>query len=152
MDHSYLGVHTSRLDKGVSYQLGLPKGAHLQVEQVASGSPAEQAGIQLYDVILRFDDQILINPDQLKTLLRMRNPGERISLSILRQSKPISLSVELMEVPESVLNLMIVTGVAIVSPLILINFLAQITVFGIFPPSFLRFSRHSGFSPPTLLH
>ena len=102
LDHAYLGVHTSRLDKGISYQLGLPKGAHLQVEQVASGSPAEQAGIQLYDVILRFEDQLLINPDQLKTLVRMRNPGERISLSILRQSKPISLSVELMEVPESV--------------------------------------------------
>ena len=30
----------------------------------------------------------------------MRNPGERITLSVLRQSKPVSLSVELMEVPE----------------------------------------------------
>ena len=62
LDLAYLGVHTSRLDKGISYQLGLPKGAHLQVEQVASGSPAEQAGIQLYDIILRFEDQLLINP------------------------------------------------------------------------------------------
>ena len=101
VDHAYLGVHTSRLDNGLSYQLGLPKGVHLQVDQVAPGSPAEQAGIRLYDVLLRFDDQLLINPDQLKTLVRMRNPGERISLSILRQSKPISLSVELIEAPES---------------------------------------------------
>ena len=95
VDHAYLGVHTSRLDKALSYQLGLPRGVHLQVDQIVPGSPAEQSGIRLYDVLLRFDDQLLINPDQLKTLVRMRNPGERISLSILRQSKPISLSVEL---------------------------------------------------------
>jgi hypothetical protein len=102
LDHAYLGVHTSRLDKAVSHQLGLPGGVHLQVEQVAPGSPAEDAGVKLYDVLLKFDDQLLINPEQLKTLVRMRNPGERVSLSILRQSKPVTLSVELIEAPESV--------------------------------------------------
>ncbi|MEL0099333.1 MAG: PDZ domain-containing protein [Opitutae bacterium] len=101
IDHSYLGVHTSRLAEGVRHQLGLPKGLHLQVERVAPGSPAENAGVKLYDVLLKFDDQILINPEQLKTLVRMHNPGERVSLSILRQSKPISLTVELVEAPET---------------------------------------------------
>ena len=104
LDHAYLGVHTSRLGRAVSHQLGLPGGVHLQVEQVAPGSPAEDAGVKLYDVLLKFDDQLLINPEQLKTLVRMRNPGERVSLSILRQSKPITLSVELIEAPESVQN------------------------------------------------
>ena len=74
------------------------------MEQVAPGSPAEDAGLKLYDVLLKFDDQLLINPEQLKTLVRMRNPGERVSLSILRQSKPVTLSVELIEAPESVRN------------------------------------------------
>jgi hypothetical protein len=101
LDHAYLGVHTSRLNKVLSHQLGLPGGVHLQVEQVAPGSPAEDAGLKLYDVLLKFDDQLLINPEQLKTLVRMRNPGERVSLSILRQSKPVTLSVELIEAPES---------------------------------------------------
>ena len=100
-DHAYLGVHTSRLDRGTSYQLGLPTGVHLQVEKVAPGSPAEEAGVKLYDVLLKLDDQLLINPEQLKTLVRLRNPGERISLSILRQAKPLSLSVELLEIPEN---------------------------------------------------
>jgi hypothetical protein len=102
LDHAYLGVHTSRLDRAVSHQLGLTGGVHLQVEQVAPGSPAEDAGVKLYDVLLKFDDQLLINPEQLKKLVRMRNPGERVSLSILRQSKPVTLFVELIEIPESV--------------------------------------------------
>jgi len=100
IDHAYLGVHTSRLDRAVSHQLGLPNGLHLQVERVAVDSPAENAGLQLHDILLKFDDQILVNPEQLKTLVRLRNPGERINLSILRQSKPLSVSVELMETPE----------------------------------------------------
>ena len=137
VDHAYLGVHTSRLDNGLSYQLGLPKGVHLQVDQVAPGSPAEQAGIRLYDVLLRFDDQLLINPDQLKTLVRMRNPGERISLSILRQSKPISLSVELIEARNQHAIHMIMSGTRIETPLTFINSLVPIIAFEIFPPSFL---------------
>jgi hypothetical protein len=100
IDHAYLGVHTSRLDRAVSHQLGLPNGLHLQVERVAKGSSAEDAGLQLHDILLKFDDQILVNPEQLKTLVRLRNPGERVNLAILRQSKPLSLSVELMEAPE----------------------------------------------------
>ena len=99
-DFAYLGVHTSRLDQGLSHQLGLPPGAHLRVDRVAQGSPAENAGLKLYDILLKLGDQLLINPDQLKTLVQMRNPGERISLSVLRQSKPIIVSVELLEMPE----------------------------------------------------
>jgi hypothetical protein len=99
-DFAYLGVHTSRLDQGLSHQLGLPPGAHLRIDRVAQGSPAENAGLKLYDILLKLDDQLLINPDQLKTLVQMRNPGERISLSVLRQSKPITVSVKLLEMPE----------------------------------------------------
>ena len=99
-DYAYLGVHTSRLDIGLSHQLGLPPGAHLRVDRVAQGSPAENAGIKLFDILLKLNDQLLINPDQLKALVQMHNPGERISLSLLRQTKPLTISVELEEVPE----------------------------------------------------
>lgn len=99
-DYAYLGVQVTRLDPGISHQLGLPAGAHLQVLGVGAGSPAERSGIEIHDVLLRFDDQILINPEQLKTLVRMRNPGERVSLSLLRRTKPLALSVELTEAPD----------------------------------------------------
>ncbi len=99
IDRSYLGVRTSRLDGVTSHQLGLVAGVHLQVDRVMPGSPAEEAGILPYDVLLKFEDQILVNPDQLKALVRMRNPGETVSLSLVRQSKRLNLSVELIESP-----------------------------------------------------
>lgn len=98
-DYAYLGVHTSRLERGAGVQLGLPKGVHLQVEHVAKESPAATAGVQLYDVFLSLDDQILVNPEQLKALVHLRNPGERIDLSILRRGEKISLTVELANAP-----------------------------------------------------
>jgi len=98
--HAYLGVHASQLDHGLSHQLGLPLGVHLQVEGVVPGSPAELAGIVRFDVLLQFDDQILVNSEQLKSLVRMRNPGERVVLSVMRKATPLSLTAELVEAPE----------------------------------------------------
>jgi len=98
-DYAYLGVHTSRLERGAGVQLGLPMGVHLQVDHVAKESPAATVGVQLYDVLLSLDDQILVNPEQLKALVHLRNPGERIDLSILRKGEKISLTVELTNAP-----------------------------------------------------
>jgi len=105
VDHAYLGVHASRLDQGLSHQLGLPQGVHLQVEGVVPGSPAELAGIVRFDILLELDDQILVNPEQLKSLVRMRNPGERVVLSVMRKATPLSLTAELVEAPEDLYNL-----------------------------------------------
>ena len=66
---AYLGVYTAELGQSVSHQLDLPSNLHLSVEQVAEGSPALKAGIQQFDILLRLDDQILVNPDQLKYLV-----------------------------------------------------------------------------------
>jgi len=104
VDHAYLGVHASRLDQGLSHQLGLPQGVHLQVEGVVPGSPAELAGIVRFDILLELDDQILVNPEQLKSLVRMRNPGERVVLSVMRKSTPFTLTAELVEAPVDLYN------------------------------------------------
>ena len=104
VDHAYLGVHASRLDQGLSHQLGLPQGVHLQVEGVVPGSPAELAGIVRFDILLELDDQILVNPEQLKSLVRMCNPGERVVLSVMRKSTPFTLTAELVEAPVDLYN------------------------------------------------
>ena len=76
MDFAYLGVHTSRLDNGLSHQLGLPLGAHLKVERVATGSPAEDAGIKLFDINFVFErhySQKVINFDAISTEIKYYN-------------------------------------------------------------------------------
>ena len=92
---TFLGVSASTLPKRMSEQLNLPSGIHLSVDQVSPESPADLAGLKLYDVLLKLEDQILVNSAQLKALVRMKNPGDQVNLEILRKGRPITLSATL---------------------------------------------------------
>ena len=94
---TYLGVRTEALPAAMSKQLSLPIGLHLSVIQVGPNSPAEKAGLQEFDVLLKLDDQTLVNEDQLKKLVRLKNPQEQIILSILRNGKLREIQVLLEE-------------------------------------------------------
>ena len=98
---TFLGVSASTLPEAMSEQLNLPKGIHLSIDQVSPDSPAYQAGVKLYDILLQMDDQTLVNSDQLKALVRMKSNGERVKLKILRKGKPMILDVTLSETSPS---------------------------------------------------
>lgn len=101
---AFLGVSTSALPTAMSHQLGFPEGIYLSVDQVSAESPAEQAGLQLYDVMLRLDDQILVNSGQLKALVRMKKVGDTISLHLVRKGNPLIVQAVLSEIEPPVLQ------------------------------------------------
>jgi hypothetical protein len=82
---AYLGVYASKVNPNLSHQLKLTENLYLSVERVEKGSPAENAGIQQFDILLQLDDQILINPEQLKFLVRSKKPQDEITLTFLRR-------------------------------------------------------------------
>ena len=82
---AYLGVYTSKVNPSLSHQLKLTENLYLSVERVEKGSPAEKAGIQQFDILLQLDDQILINSEQLKYLVRSKKPQDKITLTFLRR-------------------------------------------------------------------
>ena len=82
---AYLGVYTSKVNPNLSHQLKLTENLYLSVERVEKGSPAENAGIQQFDILLQLDDQILINPEQLKFLVRSKKSLDEITLTFLRR-------------------------------------------------------------------
>ena len=101
---TFLGVSASTLPERMSEQLNLPSGIHLSVDQVSPGSPADSAGLKVYDVLLHFNDQILINSAQLKALVRMKRAGDLIDLKILRKGNPVNLKVTLSEVEKPIMS------------------------------------------------
>ena len=92
---TFLGVYATKLSPVVSRQLGLSGSLYLSVEQVSSGSPAEKAGLEQYDVLKKFDDQILVNQEQLLELVRSRKSGQQVSLTILRGGEEMVLEAKL---------------------------------------------------------
>jgi hypothetical protein len=91
----YLGIYTSALEIEVSHQLDLPRNLYLNIEKVEKGSPAANSGVQQFDILLRLDDQILVNPDQLKYLVRSKKPNDVVSLSLIRKGKSKTIELKL---------------------------------------------------------
>lgn len=94
---SYLGVSATPAPAVLRKQLQLPEGMGLVVEIVVPESPAAKAGLQRFDVLQKLDEQLLINPQQLAVLVRSHKPGEEISLGIIRDGKPTTVSAKLEE-------------------------------------------------------
>jgi serine protease Do len=91
----FLGVETSQVPTVVSEQLGLSKGLGLVVEYVVPDSPAAAAGIQQNDILKMLNDQILIEPSQLRKLLQTFSDGADVTLTILRKGQEQKVTVKL---------------------------------------------------------
>jgi hypothetical protein len=96
----YLGIVTKSVSSDLRSQLGIPAGTGLVVRQVQEGSPAAKAGLQTHDVLLRFDEQILVNSEQLRVLVRSRKDGDSVDLDILRGGKAQKVKAILREAPQ----------------------------------------------------
>ena len=97
---TFLGVAPGPVSDDLRAQLPLKSGEGIKVNHVAEGSPASAAGIQEHDILLRLDDQILVEPQQLKTLVKMHKPGDEVRITLLRKGERKELKAVLGETEE----------------------------------------------------
>ena len=71
----FLGVTASPVSAALRDQLGLTRGMGLVVDFVAKDSPAQAAGLKVHDVLTKFDDQLIVNIEQLAVLVRSKKDG-----------------------------------------------------------------------------
>ena len=98
---TYLGVATSPAPEALADQLKLPKGVGLLVDFVDAKSPAAAAGLRKTDVLMKLDDQLLVNPAQLLVLVRMRKPKDKVALTLVRETEEQKVAAELGESEET---------------------------------------------------
>jgi len=94
---AYIGVLTRDVTPELRSQFSLPEGFGLMVEEIMPGSPAEQAGLKVHDILLKLDDQQLITMEQLMALVRARKKGEVVQLTRISGGKESQLPVTLGE-------------------------------------------------------
>ncbi|MEM9345547.1 MAG: PDZ domain-containing protein [Planctomycetota bacterium] len=102
VDATYLGVSAEAIDQKMAEKLGLEQTTGLSLSFIAPDSPAAKAGLKAGDVLLKLNDQHLINPEQLAVLIRMHEPGEKVTLQVHREGEAMELTAELSraEVPQ----------------------------------------------------
>ncbi len=92
---AFLGIQPRPLTAALRAQLDLPQGVGILITEVADRSPAAAAGLRAFDVLHKFDDQILVNAEQLTVLVRMHKPGDEVRLTVLRKAKSRVVPVKL---------------------------------------------------------
>jgi serine protease Do len=80
---AFLGIHAD------------PKSATCKIAEVDAGSPAEQAGLQVGDVIAKCNGQTITGVRSLGTLIRQKKPGDKVTLEVVRGQERLTLEVVL---------------------------------------------------------
>ncbi len=93
---TFLGVMTAPAPSALTTQLGRPAGMGLVVVSVQPKSPAEEV-LKVDDLLVRLDDQKLINNDQLTALIRGHQEGDEVTLTYVRGGKEATTKVKLVK-------------------------------------------------------
>jgi hypothetical protein len=95
---AWLGVSTSKVPPALRHHAKLKnKYVGLVVERVEPNSPADEAGLQQFDIIEKVGDQWIVNTEQFSVVLRMNEPGKEVELAIIREGQPQTLKAKLAE-------------------------------------------------------
>jgi len=98
-DTGFLGIYMASLSAGVKNQIGFNGSGGVAVQQVFSGSPADQAGIQPGDVILQVDGQQYNDVKSLHNYISSKKPGDTIRLNVWSQGMKKFVAIKLGETP-----------------------------------------------------
>ncbi|XDD49418.1 S1C family serine protease [Leptospira sp. WS92.C1] len=94
---AWLGVGVDYLQEEDAKKLNLSGGA--LVVQIVEGSPAEQAGIQLMDVITEISGTKVNSPEDVVAVIKKNKVGDRITVTIVHKGTVSRLSIQLTERP-----------------------------------------------------
>jgi putative serine protease PepD len=83
VSHAYLGVSIGSASNGVS------------IGTVRTGTPAERAGLKAGDVVTAIDGTKVGSPSSLESLIAAKRPGDKVTLTILRNGSTRTITVAL---------------------------------------------------------
>ncbi|MEN9771549.1 MAG: hypothetical protein RJA58_192 [Pseudomonadota bacterium] len=94
-----IGVGIGEVTKEVADALGLARTSGALVRSVETGGPAERAGIEPGDILLRFDGKVIEKSSDLPRIVGNTKPGARVNAQVWRKgaAKDIALTVGEME-------------------------------------------------------
>jgi serine protease Do len=90
----YLGVNFGSISVSLAEALGVPRGA-AQITAVLEGTAADQAGLEVADIVTEVDGVTLIDPNQLRTIIANKRPGETVRLRVQREDDVRNVTVTL---------------------------------------------------------
>lgn len=103
-EHGYLGVMLQGISSSMAKALQLDDDEGVMINKVVEDGPADKAGLEDGDVILKFDGRDIEESSDLSKAVRKSSPGDEVVLEILRNGKRVKKTVEMGEAEASQYN------------------------------------------------
>lgn len=94
-----IGVQIGEVTKDVAESLGLARAQGALVQRVEAGGPAEKAGLEAGDIILKYNGAAIERPSDLPRMVGSTKPGVKATVNIWRKgsARDVTLTVVEME-------------------------------------------------------
>jgi serine protease Do len=101
VDRGWLGVYLQEVDRGLANSMGLDRPMGALVNDVSQGGPADQAGIQTGDVIIRYQNTVINHSGDLPHLVGRTRPNTKVSVVVMRKGKEKTIQLTVGSLPGS---------------------------------------------------
>jgi serine protease Do len=95
VSRGWLGVSIQPVTDEIAKSFALPKARGALINDVIAGSPAEKAGLQQGDVLLKFDGKDVKDARQLQMVVAETPIGKQVTVELFRDGKNLTLPVTL---------------------------------------------------------
>lgn len=92
-----IGVQIGEVTKDVAESLGLARAQGALVQRVEAGGPADKAGLEAGDIILKYNGAAIERPSDLPRMVGSTKPGAKATVSIWRKGSARDVSVTVVE-------------------------------------------------------
>ena len=99
-----LGVMIGELTKDLADYFGADSTKGVLVSAIMKDSPAEKAGLEAGDIILKIDGRDVEGTGQLRNTVAMVAPGTKVQLLVYREGREKTVTVSIGELSETVVN------------------------------------------------
>jgi len=102
VERAWLGVSIQPVDDRTARGLDIETRQGALVSDIVDGSPAENSGLQVSDVIIEMNGKRINNHQHLISLVASADVGEKVELTVIRDGKEKQIEVELGKRPEDI--------------------------------------------------
>lgn len=95
-----IGVTIQELTNELAESFGLSKPEGALISSVEKNAPADKAGIEVSDVILKFDGKPVSRSNDLPRIVAGTKPGSKVAVDLWRKGAPKQVTVIVAEIPD----------------------------------------------------
>ena len=94
-----IGVVIQEVTKELADSFGLAKPQGALVNAVEKGGPADKAGVEVSDIIIKFDGKSVASSGELPRIVGATRPGSKVGMQVWRKGATKDLTVTVAEIP-----------------------------------------------------